>query len=39
MARGDNRKSLKMRQKKSQAKYKARLKRKRLAPAAAKSAG
>jgi hypothetical protein len=33
MARGDNRCSLKMRQKKSQAKYKARLKKKRLAPA------
>jgi hypothetical protein len=33
MARGDNRRSLKMRQKKSQAKYKARLKRKRLAGA------
>jgi hypothetical protein len=33
MARGDNRCSLKMRQKKSQAKYKARLKKRRLAPA------
>jgi hypothetical protein len=38
MARGDNRNTLKMRQKKSQAKYKARLKRKRLAGAAAKKA-
>ena len=38
MARGDNRKSRKMRQKKSQAKYKARLKRKRQAGAAAKKA-
>ena len=33
MARGDNRRTFKMRQKKSQAKYKARLKKKRLAPA------
>jgi hypothetical protein len=33
MARGDNRNSLKMRQRKSQAKHKARLKRKRLAVA------
>ena len=31
MARGDNRRSRKMRQKKSQAKFKARLKKKRLA--------
>jgi len=33
MARGDNRRTPKMRQKKSQAKYKARLKRRRLAHA------